>query len=394
MEGHMQTARKLMSALSEIGPGREGEIMDANVAIDRLNKGLGRLDLINQTNKLDQLMGGAQAGIGVGAAPKLYGPEPWAPPPPAMIARERLERIQGSAGGGVLGGAGFRGGVGGMIGYGLAGIPGAVGGAIIGRAAASPANLVRTMAVAERLASRAAKVVAPAMESFGKQLESPRTNRRAQAVAAFFGNKSAQAAFSQRKQELARAQVDLPQRMAQALGPDALRDPHLAMSAQAAAQRAIAVLNQHMPQGFQTLGHQPPPSTTEIHEYAAVWAAVTNPTGVLGNLPAGTATPAQMQAIQTVYPKYYEWAKNKAMQAISTGEPSVRQMTILDQAFGLGDVAGPTYSLKFAQQYGGKMGDSAQAQNQQQQTRGDRTRKAMTAQNWGTLTDSFIGGPR
>lgn len=165
-----------------------------------------------------------------------------------------------------------------------------------------------------------------------------------------------------------------------ALGPVAVHDPHIAASVVVSATKAAQYLKEKLPAALIDQNSLTPtasrviPSRMDLHEFAEVSQALDHPTEVLTrDLARGTVSQPVIQAIKTVYPDYYEWIRNEAMQRIQArdeaGDPlPLRQIATLDTLLDLGGGGSRLLSDDFALQHG-----DAIANRQQDETAPTRT---------------------
>src|SRR6266516_4724817 len=366
IDRHLAATQNLAQSLAEAGgltEAKQAELTAITNSVEGFQHELGTAgQAITAVNKLDQLRGGAQDGIGLGA----------------------------------------------LVGHAFAGFGGGALGGVLG-AVANPAKMVERLALAERLAGATQAAGTGALNGLFTGLGN--VAREAQAPLEQVGRLSAlelfqanhdtpELAYKDRVQDLLHAEQSLPERVTAALGAQGVQDPALALAAYASANKAIEYLKKQMPIGLydpQSLtprASQPVPSREEVMGYAQIWTAVMRPRGVLSNIPQGTVSGPQMDAIRNVYPRMYQWLQSEAMQRVSDADSAghaipLRQKDILDSLFDLGAAAGRSYSIDFASKYGPQMGDGAQ--KKQRGSPSMPTQPGLGAKRMGTLTASMIG---
>ncbi len=368
IERHIASTKELAKALAgagELTAAKQAELNAITSSAEAFEKQIGTASqALSAVNKLDMLKGGAQHGIGISA-------------------------IAGHAFGGPIGGT-------------L--------GAVLG-AAANPAAMVSRLAVMERLAGPVMQRGRDAMDALfagvGKPiagaLEAGQSFRVPAALSAFelFTGKhgTPEQAYPIRLQELAAAPQGLADKLGAVLGQDGITDPAAAVSAFAAANRAVAYLQAHVPVGLYNMksltpqSSKPEPTQSDVAEFASLWSAVMRPRDVIAGIPHGTVSSSQMQAIQAVYPKVYDWLHREAMDRVQRADQDGHQLPLrivdtLDTLFDLGAAAGPTFSLEFAGKYGPKMGDKAQMGKQKPPTQASN----IGSKRFGTGTSAMLGG--
>jgi hypothetical protein len=153
-------------------------------------------------------------------------------------------------------------------------------------------------------------------------------------------------------------------------GTLAADDPHAVNAAVVAGSKGVQALLSALPVGtvdpksLTPNASRPTPTRLEIQQFADVWTAVMKPMDVVKQIPNGTVTVPQMNAIRQTYPVLYGWLRGEVLDRLAKMDEDGVQLPVhaidtLDVLLDLGDAAGPIYSTAFAAKYGQQMGDAA-----------------------------------
>jgi hypothetical protein len=141
------------------------------------------------------------------------------------------------------------------------------------------------------------------------------------------------------------------------------------------------------------------PNRGEIQAFARTYAAVMKPSTVLDDLKTGKATPDQIQAIKTVYPRYYDDIRTATMQRIRELDQQgrsipMRTRAMLDTLLSLNGAGERTMTNAFVERYAPMLSDGAamKARQQEQQAKRPRPGPTRLGKMTSTQTATFLGG--
>lgn len=337
-------------------------------------------------------------------------------------AIEQAETVLGKSkeGSGLLGGS--------VVGHMIGGPIGTAVGFAAG-AAANPAKFLTQRLAIEQMASRAESTIGGVLDSFFTGARESATTGAgiagaAEKVAAatralpkaarsvgltsleLFQGKHAtpEAAYKARTNEILAANQNYGQQVrdnaGRVFGAVADFDPHSVGAAVNSATLAMQFLQTKLPapliddKSLTPTASRPMPSRMEIQQYADVYAAVTKPLDVIKQIPSGSVTQDQMQAIQQCYPRLYQYIQQEVMGRLIAMdrdgiEVPIRERQILDITLNLNGAGERTFSREFVMKYGPMMRDLPD-QPPAQQGPGPQG-PSMVATRLKTKTDSFLG---
>lgn len=173
-------------------------------------------------------------------------------------------------------------------------------------------------------------------------------------LARFTGEYSSPREAYEARAEQVRAAAQQPellfQTIAGATGDLGVEAPGFYRELAGTSTRALTYLVQNLPVQTAASMLYPrglPVTDSQVRQFALLWNAVTAPESVLDALGEGTATPAQIRALEAVHPKLYTQLRDEIVKAVSSAPASVPQQTKvwLDLVFNTDGLAGPSYSL-------------------------------------------------
>ena len=320
-----------------------------------------------------------------------------------LRALEKMEsgsagELMGAAGGAVLGGP---------VGAGI----GAVGAMLN-----NPGKMVRRMAMIERMAEKAGMSVDASLGKLFSGIESAagkvkpvvtaaKASTTPTALELFQGKyKTPEIAYRERAKEVMAANENYGQRIrdnaGRVFGGTFDADPHAVGAAVVATTKAVQLLAAKMPGGIvqheslTPLSAKTTPSRADIHQFAQIHTAVTQPLAVIADIPKGSVTRDQIDAIAYVHPALIQRVREQTLQRLqkldAKGiEVPLRQRITLDSLLDLDGAGERALSSSFAAKYGAAMSDSAATQGQ-----GSRPQPTQSnaSQQLATETDAMIGG--
>lgn len=326
-----------------------------------------------------------------------------------LRALERMEtgstgELMGAAGGAMLGGP-----IGAALGAGLGVLN-------------QPGKLVRRMAMIERMADKAGVSIDQSLGKLFSGIEGAgATVRRgaemARAAVAptalemFQGrHPTPEIAYRERAKEVMAANENYGQRIrdnaANVFGSTFDSDPHAVGAAVVATTKGIQLLTEKMPgglvdhQSYTPMSTKTAPSRADIIEYAQLYQAVTQPLAVIADIPKGSVTRDQIDAMAAVHPALIQHVRMQTLQKLqeldAKGiEVPIRQRLILDSLLSLDGAGEPVFSSAFAAKYQIAMSDvtAMTAQGQMQRPPpAPSNRKSQIGSRTRTKTDDIIGG--
>lgn len=319
-----------------------------------------------------------------------------------------LEKME-SGGLGELGGAA----VGGMVGGPIGAAIGAVGGAL-----KNPGLMVRRMAMMERLAEKANVSIDGSLGKLFAGIEGAGSKLKTAAAATknavtptalelFQGKyKTPELAYQARAREILDADANYGQRIrdnaAQVFGNSFDADPHAVGAAVVATTKAVRLLAEKMPAGLvqsqslTPMSTKTAPSRMAIQEFAMIHTAVTQPLAVIADIPKGTVTRDQIDAIAEVHPALIQHVRMNVLERLQKLdqkgiEVPLRQRIILDSLLDLDGAGEPVLSSEFGEKYSQQMSDTAAALSEATAPK-PRPGPSKIGERLKTPTDSMIGG--
>lgn len=317
-----------------------------------------------------------------------------------------LERLESGSMGELTGAA-----VGGMVGGPIGAAIGAVGATL-----KNPGLMVRRMAMIERMADKAGVSVDGSLGKLFAGIEGAGAKVKAVATAAkgaptptaleLFQGKHAtpELAYKERAREVLAANENSGQRIrdnaGSVFGSSFDADPHAVGAAVIATTKAVQLLAAKLPGGLvqhesmTPLSSKTYPSRADIQQYAQLHTAVTQPLAVIADIPKGSVTRDQIDAIAYVHPALIQHVRLKTLEKLrkldQRGiEVPIRQRLILDSLLDIDGAGERTFSTAFAIKYQAAMSDTAATQSQ-----GERPppRVTQTSARMATDTETMIGG--
>ncbi len=190
-----------------------------------------------------------------------------------------------------------------------------------------------------------------------------------------------------------------------AFGPIASQEREALTAMTVSAVTGVNYLLSKMPSGLYAQNTLTPltsktiPNRGEIQSFARTYAAVMKPSTVLDDLKAGKATPNQIEAVRTVYPRYYEDIRTATMQRIRELDQRgktipMRTRAMLDTLLDLNGAGERTMTTAFVQRYAPLLSDAAAMRQRREEREAKRPRPGPTKLGKATTTQTatFLGG--
>lgn len=283
-------------------------------------------------------------------------------------------------------------------------------------AATNPAKFMTQRLMIEQMASKAESIVGKSLDglfaNLGKAGQAVKAARQLSVPTAttleLFQGKHAtpELAYEHRMNEILAADANYGQKIRDnarnVFGTLADSDPHSVGAAVVATTKAIQLLKSKLPgspintQSLTPTASKEPPSRLEIMQFADIWAAVSKPMEVIKNIPNGSVTYDQLQAIKQVAPSFYNTIQQGTIERIQKLDQKgieipYHERQIIDSVLDLNGAGDVTLTARFAMTYGDALTDGA-AQAKEAAGRPPPKAGPPIGQRMQTQTDQFLGG--
>jgi len=293
-------------------------------------------------------------------------------------------------------------------------------------AATNPARFISQRIALEQMAERSQKLIGSSLDGLfarGNDRVAPKVLQLAPpagslarvatvpASLAYFMGKHAtpEQAYEKRVNELYHVSQNMGggvhEAIGNAFGPLASQEAEALTAMTVSAVTGVNYLLSKMPSGLYQQNTLTPltsktiPNRGEIQSFARTYAAVMKPSTVLDDLKAGKATPDQIQAVKSVYPRYYEDIRTAALERIRDLDQRGKSIPMrtrmnLDTLLDLNGAGERTMTTAFVQRYAPMMSDTAAMRSREQEREAKRPRPGPTrlGKSTTTQTTSFLGG--